>query len=347
MNIVSKNSRFEAEDKAMQSILDDVYVSPPTRVSWSPSRIRAALQCGRKLQGMEEDWQRSPDTIQSIRGRVVHAVLDRWEDQNRPDELREILVGCWQDQIESLGLGSAATWAMTEAVDAVLRIVEADQEIVDRLSGSYKNVRASKAYKTESATLKTAREAAHELAAELDVPPWTSTKGWLVDGVEHSAETVRLGVDYVARLYPNPDIVESEWHLRSTIGDRYQLNGFVDRVELMDDGFEVVDYKSSRYQDTELDSWLQAAAYATLVEAATDEAPKRVRFLYLRGQDSDVYDVDPEWAGNLLGLIQDADRVLRDQAFAPSFAGCGICSYYDVCAGQFTLTRTTNKEEAL
>ncbi|KKN56054.1 hypothetical protein LCGC14_0575940, partial [marine sediment metagenome] len=171
-------------------------------------------------------------------------------------------------------------------------IIREENVVVEALSEQYKKPRATKAYKEQTAHLDDARtETAKnriEVEALIDAVewPWQTDKGILVEGLDHSLETTRLGIEYLAELWPEPDIVGAEWHLTADLGNGYRVHGYIDRVENTSDGIEVVDYKSSRFHDTVLDHWLQAAVYSVIAEDHIGFAPSRVRLAYMRGQDS-------------------------------------------------------------
>lgn len=335
---------------------------PTTRVSWSPTRTAAALECGRRLQAMTERWPASKPHIRGVRGQVVHQYLHAWESSGRDDSLtpavfvpRAFLVAAGE-VIQDEATLNQAVYVLDLAVKAValvdtLRSLE-QAVIADIVAATptVKRPKATKAYDEAMASGAPAQvagdiadltaridEAEARLVAE-DLWPWQG-RSFVNDAVIHSMDTATSGRDYLRRLWPSPDIVGSEWHLEADIGAGYTIHGFVDRVELLADGsLEVVDYKSSRWGDTPLDHFIQCATYAYLVSNHTGLAVDRVRLVYLREQSSDAYAVDVTWSQRLLELIQHADQRLRQRSFGPSFSGCGICPYYGHCAADFRLT---------
>ncbi len=324
------------------------------RQLWSPSRLKAALQCGRCLQGLEEGWERAQH-IRGIRGRAVHGAVEAWEKSERTGDLTDVVSDAWWEilteelpdgfEIESVLKPVLALW-QTEA-----EIIREEMIVVEALSDQYKKPRATKAYKEQTAHLDDARtETAKnriEVEALIDAVewPWQTDKGTLVEGLDHSMETTRLGIEYLTELWPEPDIVGAEWHLTADLGNGYRVHGYIDRVENTSDGIEVVDYKSSRFHDTVLDHWLQAAVYSVIAEDHIGFAPKRVRLAYMRGQDSDVFEVKANWRERLAYLVEAADQLLTSKSFAPSFAGCGICGFFPVCQSEFAFTELITKEE--
>lgn len=322
------------------------------RKLWSPSRIKTALQCGRRLQGIEEKWA-TVEHIRGIRGRAVHAAVEQWEASDRSHAVERAVIDAWWDILaEAMGSG----FQVEDVLKPVLALWEAEAEIVAEeakvvaaLSEQYQKPRATKAYKEQTAHLDTARvemvtrRAEVERMIDAQAWPWLHDKGILADGFDHSLETVRRGVAYLAELWPTPDIVGAEWHLEAELGE-YRVHGYIDRVEISGGPTEVVDYKSSRFQDTEMDHWIQAATYAWTAWAQLGYMPDVVRFVYLRNQESVAYKVDPEWGNALHRLVVAADDVLARKAFAPSFAGCGICPFAAVCRAEFQMIEVQKQE---
>ena len=312
------------------------------RALWSPSRVKTALQCGRRLQASIEGWERK-DHIRGIRGRAVHSAIEAWEESGRSRSLVELVVEAWWEILEEAGaqpdLVLKPVLALWETVE---EIRQEERAALDGLAGEYKNPRASKEYKTAVAHLEpvwaevdTQRGEIESLIAGAGLP-WDTDKGILVEGLDHSLETTRRGMEYLADLWPEPDVIGAEWDLEVDLGNGYRIHGYIDRVE-GSDGVEIVDYKSSKYQDSTLDHFIQVATYAVVAEAHMGFAADRVRLAYLRDQASDVFVVRPEWRDQLARMVEAADRVLAAEAFSPTFAGCGICSYFHVCAAEFAL----------
>lgn len=312
------------------------------RALWSPSRIKTALQCGRKLQANEEGWERA-EHIRGIRGRAVHSAIEVWEASGRSVSALTAVVNAWIVILEEASLGTDPAELVSNLWHVESSISVEEQKVYDALADQYKNVRATKAYKEGTAHLDAARAQAAEQRAEVEGLlsgvewPWETDKGVLVEGFDHSLETVRRGLGYLADLWPEPDIIGAEWHLESDLGNGYRVHGYIDRVEGSGGVVEVVDYKSSRYQDSVLDHWLQAAVYAVIAEDRLGFPPDRVRLAYMRGQDSDVFEVQPGWREALSRQVEAADRVLATKAFAPTFTGCGICSWRSICEAEFPL----------
>lgn len=312
------------------------------RALWSPSRVKTALQCGRRLQASIEGWERK-DHIRGIRGRAVHSAVETWEESERTRSLVDLVVEAWWDILDE------ADVAPEPILKPVLALWETEAEIgreerhaLDNLHGEYKNPRATKEYKTAVAHLEPVRAEILEQRVEIEGIiagidlPWDTDKGLLVEGLDHSLETTRKGTEYLAELWPTPDVIGAEWDLEVDLGNGYRIHGYIDRVE-GSDGVDVTDYKSSKYQDSPLDHFIQVATYGVAAEAHMGFPPDRVRLLYLRGQESDVYEYRPEWKERLADLVAAADRVLAAEAFSPTFAGCGICSYRHFCEAEFAL----------
>jgi hypothetical protein len=314
---------------------------------WSPSRIKAALQCGRKLQGLEEGWTRT-EHIRGIRGRAVHSAVEGWETKGRAAQIEHLVVGAWKEILDGSmpeGFDSEPILTMLAATWDVEAEIEVEkQKAEDNLAGEYKAPRRTKEFAKAIAHLDEALTECAGARAEIEQLinavdwPWESERGVLAEGFDHSLETTRKGVAYLTELWPSPDIIASEWHLQSKLPNGYRVHGYIDRVEASGGVVEVVDYKSSRFHDTVLDHWLQAATYAVIAEDHLGFAPDRVRLAYMRDQDSDVFEVKADWRDRLASLVEAADRVLASESFAPTFAGCGICGFLPICQGEFQLT---------
>lgn len=323
------------------------------RALWSPSRVKAALQCGRRLQGLEEGWE-GTQAIQGVRGRAVHRAIetieaDRAEGVESPPSFR-IVAAVWADILAGEVPAGFDFKHVTEVVGAVEALWATEAEIAAEeenalasLHGEYKNPKASKEYKDATAHLAGVKEETAATRAEVEELvnavdwPWKSERGVLTEGFDHSLDTVRRGAPYLAELWPTPDVVGAEWHLEADLGNGYRVHGYIDRVESSPLGIEVVDYKSSKYQDTPLDHWLQAATYAVIAEDHMGFAPDVVRLAYLRDRASDVFKVDPDWRDRLAALVAAADARLEAREFTPTFAGCGICDFYPICSAEFAL----------
>ncbi|MFP3915899.1 MAG: PD-(D/E)XK nuclease family protein, partial [Actinomycetota bacterium] len=304
--------------------------------------IKTALQCGRRLQYQIERRERR-DHIRGVRGRAVHSAVEAWEKSQRTGTLPDLVAEAWWDILAEAEVDPAPVMKPVLALwEAEAEIADRERHVLEHLHGQYKNPRASKEYKEGVAHLDPYREQVAEQRAKIEgliadaSMPWLTDRGILAEGMDHSLETTRRGTAYLAELWPDPDIMGAEWNLEADLGNGYRVHGFIDRVEASD-GIAVVDYKSSKYQDSPLDHFLQVAVYATVAEAHMGFAPDEVALVYLRDQAVDRFPVDPAWPDRLRMLVEAADRVLATESFAPTFAGCGICSYFHHCEAEFPL----------
>lgn len=324
----------------------------PARTLWSPSRVKTALQCGRKLQASIEGWERR-DHIRAVRGRAVHSAVEHWEQSDREAELVDLVVEAWWEILEEVDVAPELVLKPVLALWQVEKEIRQEElDVLANLHGVYKNPRASKEYKDGIAHLDDAkaelaiqREQVEAIIADAQMP-WLTDKGVLVEGLDHSLETTRRGVEYLADLWPDPDIMGAEWNLEADLGNGFRVHGYIDRVEGSEGIIRVVDYKSSRYFETELDFFLQAATYALVAERHMGFTPDEVDFVYLRDQTTDRFAIDASWPDRLRSLVEAADRVLASESFSPTFAGCGICSYQHVCLAEFPLNRIEEPEVA-
>jgi putative RecB family exonuclease len=115
----------------------------------------------------------------------------------------------------------------------------------------------------------------------------------------------------------------------------FTLSGRYDRLDFLDDGLELIDYKSSKTMDTlesdELD--LQMGLYYLALEQRYRRSLKRLSLVYLRTGEKVCFEADPVQRQRAKSLISELAWELRhDRRWTP-FPGdqCDRCAYARYC----------------
>jgi putative RecB family exonuclease len=115
----------------------------------------------------------------------------------------------------------------------------------------------------------------------------------------------------------------------------FTLSGRYDRIDYLDDGLELIDYKSAKEVEApepdEID--LQIGLYYLALEQRYHRSLKRMSLLYLRTGDKISFDATPEHRQRVQSVISDMALQLRqDQRWLP-FPGdqCDRCAYTRYC----------------
>lgn len=115
----------------------------------------------------------------------------------------------------------------------------------------------------------------------------------------------------------------------------FTLSGRYDRLDYLDDGLELIDYKSSKDPEPllpdEID--LQVGLYYLALEQRYRRSLKRLSIIYLRTSDKVTYDVTPDHQRQVRDVISDLAVQLRyDRQWTP-FPGeqCDRCAYARYC----------------
>ena len=113
------------------------------------------------------------------------------------------------------------------------------------------------------------------------------------------------------------------------------LTGRYDRIDYLDDGLELIDYKSAKEIDysesDEID--LQIGLYYLALEQRYQRGLKRLSLLYLRSGEKICFEATPKHRKRVQELIGDlAMELRRDQCWHP-FPGdqCNRCAYARYC----------------
>ncbi|NJN87659.1 MAG: PD-(D/E)XK nuclease family protein [Leptolyngbyaceae cyanobacterium SL_7_1] len=115
----------------------------------------------------------------------------------------------------------------------------------------------------------------------------------------------------------------------------FTLSGRYDRLDYLDDGLELIDYKSAKEVDLpesdEMD--LQIGLYYLALEQRYQRSLKRLSLLYLRTGEKISFDATPTHRHRVESMIGDlAVQLRRDQRWLP-FPGeqCDRCAYARYC----------------
>ncbi|MEO0489047.1 MAG: PD-(D/E)XK nuclease family protein [Cyanobacteria bacterium J06659_2] len=118
-------------------------------------------------------------------------------------------------------------------------------------------------------------------------------------------------------------------------GIEFKLSGRYDRLDALDDGLELIDYKSAKdphLPDAEAID-IQMGLYYLALEQRYNTALKRMTLLYLRTGEKISFEASAEQKTRVQGLISDlAVQLLTDQTWQPKTGKqCDRCSFARHC----------------
>lgn len=115
----------------------------------------------------------------------------------------------------------------------------------------------------------------------------------------------------------------------------FTLTGRYDRLDYLDDGLELIDYKSSREVDAAdtVDIDLQIGLYYLALEQRYSRVLKRLSLLYLRSSSKVSFEVTPDHRSQVETVIAELASQLRyDRQWAPVTGDhCDRCAYARYC----------------
>jgi putative RecB family exonuclease len=117
----------------------------------------------------------------------------------------------------------------------------------------------------------------------------------------------------------------------------FSLSGRYDRLDYLEDGLELIDYKSAREVDVfdpdEVD--LQIGLYYLALEQRYQRSLKRLSLLYLRTGEKLCFEATPEHRERVESVIGDlAVQLRQDNQWVPFPGGqCDRCAYARYCPG--------------
>jgi len=115
----------------------------------------------------------------------------------------------------------------------------------------------------------------------------------------------------------------------------FVVSGRYDRIDFLDDGLELIDYKSGREvkqpDPTEVD--LQLGLYCLALEQRYQRSLKRLSLIYLRSGDQVSFEVTPDHRQRVKDVIETLALELRDAGPWKPRSGnqCDRCTYLRYC----------------
>ena len=116
----------------------------------------------------------------------------------------------------------------------------------------------------------------------------------------------------------------------------FKLTGRYDRLDLLDDGLELIDYKSAKHptllSPDEVD--LQLGLYYLALEQHYGRSLRRMTLLYLRTGERVTYEASPVNKQHVITVIDDlAQRLLAETEWQPNCGEqCKQCTYSRYCS---------------
>ncbi|QUY40477.1 PD-(D/E)XK nuclease family protein [Acaryochloris marina] len=116
----------------------------------------------------------------------------------------------------------------------------------------------------------------------------------------------------------------------------FALSGRYDRLDWLDDGLELIDYKTSKTVKPPEAIDVQLGLYYLALEQTYHHALKRLSLIYLRSNQCISYEVTPDHLEQIKDLIGDLALKLRsDQDWHPQEGSqCDRCGYRQYCSAQ-------------
>ena len=128
--------------------------------------------------------------------------------------------------------------------------------------------------------------------------------------------------------------------------DGHQLRGIIDRVDVVSDGYEIVDYKSGKAPDDKNlnEKALGIKLYALMGQIAFGTPPVRVKLLYLGTPQTITFDVSPAMLRAVeRKAIRGVEAIERGEFKAKPGIACSWCSFKDQCDSALTIKRGKRK----
>jgi putative RecB family exonuclease len=118
----------------------------------------------------------------------------------------------------------------------------------------------------------------------------------------------------------------------------FALNGRYDRLDWVEDGLEIIDYKTTKTRSEPEAVDLQLGFYYLILEQRYHYALKRLRLIYLRSMEEVTYEVTDAHHRQVQHLIANLATQLRgEEAWCPHPSEeCDRCSYQHYCPAQST-----------
>lgn len=125
-----------------------------------------------------------------------------------------------------------------------------------------------------------------------------------------------------------------------------KLLGRIDRVDSIEDGLHIIDYKTGKTPEQEPDP-LQLALYGLIMHGRTEKPVVRASYLYLQNNTWQTIAMDETVMQEALNRVQqDVQTILADQEFPATInPHCKSCDFIEICPKQKEIQILINKEE--
>ena len=164
-------------------------------------------------------------------------------------------------------------------------------------------------------------------------------KNWASKGFNNKEEEQQLkqkGKEMLTRFYQTHDPYlipySTEKTLKAKIGDLI-LSGRIDRIDKIDGGFEIIDYKSGKIMDEEEQDLQLTLYYVLLQNSYLQIIPKRFTYHYLKSNQKLTFgkseaEIKEGW-NRIKGIIQGIKLTREFKSNPNKF--CNWCDFKELC----------------
>jgi len=131
---------------------------------------------------------------------------------------------------------------------------------------------------------------------------------------------------------------------KSEIDQDLVLQGKIDRVDRLSDELHIIDYKTSKSEETDP---FQIFAYGLLSEAAFKEDVSKVSYWYLRSNHLQTFLYGTKEREETFERIKTVVQQIRDEKEFTAKVGsrCYVCDYVNFCPEKEKVLAVINKEK--